>query len=137
MNSIAISACQISASIGNRLILQGIDLQLPAGRWTSIVGPNGAGKSTLLKVLAGLLAHKGEVSLLGRPLAGLPARVRAQQLSWLGQSESSSDDLTVYDIVMLGRLPHQAWLAPPSAQDLPPWSAPSAAPRPGNGVAAA
>ncbi|MFP5446531.1 MAG: ATP-binding cassette domain-containing protein, partial [Betaproteobacteria bacterium] len=35
--------------------MQGIDLQLPAGRWTSIVGPNGAGKSTLLKVLAGLL----------------------------------------------------------------------------------
>ena len=55
MKSIAVSACQISASIGNRLILQGINLQLPAGRWTSIVGPNGAGKSTLLKVLAGLL----------------------------------------------------------------------------------
>ena len=55
MNSIAIKACQIGASIGNRLILQGIDLQLPAGRWTSIVGPNGAGKSTLLKILAGII----------------------------------------------------------------------------------
>ncbi|HTH08825.1 MAG TPA: ATP-binding cassette domain-containing protein, partial [Acidovorax sp.] len=46
MSSIAIKACQIGASIGNRSILQGINLQLPAGRWTSIVGPNGAGKST-------------------------------------------------------------------------------------------
>jgi iron complex transport system ATP-binding protein len=120
MNSIAISACQISASIGNRLILQGIDLQLPAGRWTSIVGPNGAGKSTLLKALAGLLpraAVQGEVLLLGRPLAQIPARERARQLAWLGQNEGSADDLTSYDVAMLGRLPHQAWLAPPGAAD--------------------
>ncbi|MCL5741570.1 MAG: ABC transporter ATP-binding protein, partial [Betaproteobacteria bacterium] len=120
MNSIAIKASQIGASIGNRLILQGIDLQLPAGRWTSIVGPNGAGKSTLLKVLAGLLpraAVQGEVQLLGRPLAQIPARERARQLAWLGQNEGSADDLTSYDVAMLGRLPHQPWLAPPSAAD--------------------
>ena len=70
MKSIAVCACQISASIGNRLILQGINLQLPAGRWTSIVGPNGAGKSTLLKVLAGLLpgtavAQTGLIAFVG------------------------------------------------------------------------
>ena len=120
MKSIAVCACQISASIGNRLILQGINLQLPAGRWTSIVGPNGAGKSTLLKVLAGLLpgtAVQGEVQLLGRPLAQIPARERARQLAWLGQNEGSADDLTSYDVAMLGRLPHQPWLAPPSAAD--------------------
>ena len=120
MKSIAVCACQISASIGNRLILQGINLQLPAGRWTSIVGPNGAGKSTLLKVLAGLLpgtAVQGEVQLLGRPLAQIPARERARQLAWLGQNEGSADDLTSYDVAMLGRLPHQAWLAPPGAAD--------------------
>lgn len=120
MNSIAISARQIGASIGNRLILQGIDLQFPAGRWTSIVGPNGAGKSTLLKVLAGLLprvAVQGDVLLLGRPLVQIPARERARQLAWLGQNEGSADDLTSYDVAMLGRLPHQAWLAPPGAAD--------------------
>jgi iron complex transport system ATP-binding protein len=42
---------------------------------------------------------------------------RAQQLSWLGQNESASDDLRVWDVVMLGRMPHQAWLAAPNAQD--------------------
>ena len=57
MKNIAVSARQISASIANASILRGIDLDLPAGRWTSVVGPNGAGKSTLLKVLAGLLRH--------------------------------------------------------------------------------
>jgi iron complex transport system ATP-binding protein len=97
--------------------LHDISLALPAARWTSIVGPNGAGKSTLLKVLAGLLAHSGEVGLLGRPLGAWRGRERAQRLSWLGQNESSADDLSAYDVAMLGRLPHQAWLAPPSAAD--------------------
>ena len=107
----------MSARLGDATVLKDITLSLPRGRWTSIVGPNGAGKSTLLKVLAGLLAHSGSVRLLGQPLAGLNARARARQLSWLGQGEVSADDLTVHDVAMLGRLPHQAWLAAPSAVD--------------------
>ena len=117
INSVAVRAHGVGARLGNAEVLHGLSLALPAARWTSIVGPNGAGKSTLLKVLAGLLPHSGTVTLLGRSLAELPARARAQRLSWLGQNESSADDLTAYDVAMLGRLPHQAWLAPPSAQD--------------------
>ncbi|MES2954270.1 MAG: ABC transporter ATP-binding protein [Pseudomonadota bacterium] len=117
MNSIAIGARSIRAALGNAEVLHGISLALPVARWTSIVGPNGAGKSTLLRVLAGLLPHGGEVALLGQPLDKLRARERAQQLSWLGQNEISADDLTVWDVAMLGRLPHQPWLAPPSAAD--------------------
>lgn len=117
MDSIALDACNVCASLGNAEILHGISLALPSARWTSIVGPNGAGKSTLLKVLAGLLAHSGEVALLGQPMAAMRGRERAQQLSWLGQNESSADDLTAYDVAMLGRLPHQAWLSAPSAAD--------------------
>ena len=117
MNNVAVQAMDIRASLGNIEVLHGISLSLPAGRWTSIVGPNGAGKSTLLKVLAGLLPHTGSVALLGQPMQALPAKRRAQQLSWLGQNEASADDLTAYDVAMLGRLPHQAWLAPPSAAD--------------------
>lgn len=117
MTSIAISACSIRARLGNDEILHDVSLALPAGRWTSIVGPNGAGKSTLLKVLAGLLPCEGSVALLGQPLPSYPARQRAQRLAWLGQNESAGDDLTVWDVAMLGRLPHQAWLAAPSDAD--------------------
>ena len=118
MNSIAVQASGIRARLGNVEILHDVTLVLPAARWTSVVGPNGAGKSTLLKVLAQLLPCTGQVELLGQPLAGLPARQRAQRLAWLGQNEATADDLTVWDVVMLGRLPHQAWLAAPSAADL-------------------
>src|SRR5438067_305661 len=110
----ALEACTVRAALGRTEILHGIDLRLPAGRWTSIVGPNGAGKSTLLRVLAGLLPHGGQVLLDGVPLHGLAPRLRARQLSWLGQNEGAGDDLMAYDVAMLGRLPHQAWLAPPS-----------------------
>lgn len=117
MYSVAVHAIGISANLGNVEVLHDINLILKNGCWTSIVGPNGAGKSTLLKVLAGLLKHSGSVSLLGQPLETLPGRVRARQLAWLGQNESTGDDLTVMDVALLGRLPHQAWLAPPSAAD--------------------
>ncbi|MES2384289.1 MAG: ABC transporter ATP-binding protein [Pseudomonadota bacterium] len=117
MNSIAVNARHIRANLGNVEVLHAISVVFPVGRWTSIVGPNGAGKSTLLKVLANLLSHHGEVVLLGQPAATLRDRDRAQQLSWLGQNESSADDLTAYDVAMLGRLPHQPWLAPPSDAD--------------------
>ena len=114
----ALSAGQLSVSLGNGPILHGMDLVLRAGRWTSIVGPNGAGKSTLLKTLAGLLpTRQGQVHLLGRPLHAWGRRERARALSWLGQNESAADDLTVHDVVLLGRLPHQGWMAPPSAAD--------------------
>lgn len=113
----AIEVRNVHARLGDVEVLHGIDLDLPHGCWTSIVGPNGAGKSTLVKVLAGLLQHTGQVTLLNRPLADWPRRERARQLVWLGQNEGSAGDLPVLDIAMLGRLPHQAWLSPPSAQD--------------------
>jgi iron complex transport system ATP-binding protein len=59
----------------------------------------------------------GHVALLGRSLAQLGQRERARALSWLGQGDVGADDLPVYDVAMLGRLPHQPWLAPPSAAD--------------------
>ena len=113
----ALQAVGVSASLGGVEVLHGVNLALPAARWTCIVGPNGAGKSTLLKVLAGLLPHTGEVRLLGQPLLALASRQRARQLAWLGQNEGSAEDLSAWDVAMLGRLPHQAWLAAPSAAD--------------------
>ena len=116
----ALEARQVGARLGDTDVLHGVDLVIAAGCWTSIVGPNGAGKSTLLKALAGLLAYSGEVFLAGEPLAAVRGRARARRLSWLGQSgvgEASADDLLVYDVAMLGRLPHQRWLAAPGEAD--------------------
>jgi iron complex transport system ATP-binding protein len=113
----ALSAQALSVSVGAVEVLQGVDVAIPAGQWTSVVGPNGAGKSTLLRALAGLQAHSGQVVLLGRALNDWGRRERACALSWLGQNESVADDVLVYDIAMLGRMPHQPWLGAPSVAD--------------------
>ena len=118
INNIAIEAINMSARLQNTPVLHDISVQFEAGRWTSIVGPNGAGKSTLLKVLAGVLPHDGRVELFGELMSHIAPRQRAKKLAWLGQNEASADDLTVFDVTMLGRLPHQAWLAAPSSADL-------------------
>lgn len=113
----AIGARFASASIGRQQILHGFDFGIARGRWSAVVGPNGAGKSTLLRVLAGLLPCAGQVDLLGRRLHDWLARERALRLAWLGQQESGGEDLQVWDVAMLGRLPHRAWLAAPDAAD--------------------
>ncbi|MCU0761843.1 MAG: ABC transporter ATP-binding protein [Hydrogenophaga sp.] len=113
----ALVAEQVTVALGGKPVLHGVDMQFAAGRWTSVVGPNGAGKSTLLKALAGLLPHGGRVQLLGQPLEAWRGRERARRLAWLGQGEQGADDLSVWDVAMLGRLPHQPWLAPPSSTD--------------------
>ena len=113
----ALTAADLRVRLGDTEALRGITLSLAGGRWTSVVGPNGAGKSTLLKTLAGLLPHSGQVSVHGQALGSLTGPQRARQIAWLGQGEAGGDDLTVWDVAMLGRLPHRGWLAAPSVQD--------------------
>jgi iron complex transport system ATP-binding protein len=67
--------------------------------------------------MAGLLPVQGRVFLFDQELLAIGRKDRAQQLSWLGQNEMTSDDLRVWDVVMLGRMPHQDWLASPQAHD--------------------
>ncbi|MDR2331334.1 MAG: ABC transporter ATP-binding protein [Comamonas sp.] len=116
----ALTATNIHAAVHARPILQGVNAQFAQGRWTSIVGPNGAGKSSLLKVLGGLWPAaqlQGDVALLGKDLQRWPRKQRAQALAWLGQGEVVTQELTVMDVAMLGRLPHQPWFAAPSSED--------------------
>jgi iron complex transport system ATP-binding protein len=113
----ALVADGVRVKLGGAEVLHGIDLALPARRWSAIVGPNGAGKTTLLKALACLLPHDGRVRLLDRDASQWGHRERARLLAWLGQNPGGAEDLLARDVVMLGRLPHQAWLGSPSARD--------------------
>ena len=77
--SAALKITGLSAGYSGFRILDGLDLDLAAGRITAIVGSNGAGKSTLLKALAGLLPRDGHAALDGHmlPPGSATAAVRA------------------------------------------------------------
>ncbi|RGE43704.1 ABC transporter ATP-binding protein [Comamonas testosteroni] len=117
----ALQVSKLQVHLGEREVLRQIDLRIAPARWTAIVGPNGAGKSTLLRALAGMKAghqrQSGQVLLQGRALDSWSSRERARALAWLGQNQAVAGEMSVYDVVMLGRLPHQGWLAPASAAD--------------------
>ena len=71
----AITFENIARTFGEYTAVDGIDLEITAGKFVSVVGPSGCGKSTLLNLAAGLIAPtKGEVSIFGEPLNGLNRR---------------------------------------------------------------
>jgi iron complex transport system ATP-binding protein len=106
VNALNLLAQSVSVRLGSTQALSDVTLEVHPG-WTAIVGPNGAGKSTLLRALAGLQAPQtGRVLLNGVALLDLPPREQATQLAWLSQQGEASGDLTVRELVHLGRLPH-------------------------------
>lgn len=96
----------ISFRIGTRTILSGIDLTLAPGRLVGLIGPNGSGKSTLLRILAGQQRpDTGTARLLGRDIAGTPARAFARLVAYMPQFTPPAEGMTVRELVSLGRFP--------------------------------
>ncbi|MFV2018115.1 ABC transporter ATP-binding protein [Micromonospora sp. LOL_023] len=96
---------------GNQVVVPHLDLDIVDGSVTAIVGPNGCGKSTLLRALGRLLRPAaGEVLLDGERIQRLPTREVARRLGILPQTPTAPDGLTVADLVVRGRQPHQSWL---------------------------
>jgi iron complex transport system ATP-binding protein len=96
------------AGYGRTRIVDGIDLEIPAGRISVIVGANACGKSTLLKTISRLLpAQSGAVLLDGRSIDTIPTKELARTLGLLPQQPISPEGIAVADLVGRGRHPHQ------------------------------
>jgi ABC-2 type transport system ATP-binding protein len=74
----AVSAAGLRKSFGDTVVLDGIDLNVPAGTIFSLLGPNGAGKTTTIKILSTLIsADGGHAEVAGHDVAAEPDLVRA------------------------------------------------------------
>ncbi|WP_318198849.1 heme ABC transporter ATP-binding protein [Streptomyces sp. MCL20-2] len=102
----AVEAAGLSVRLGQRQVLDSVDLTAHAGEVVALVGPNGAGKSTLLAALAADLAPgSGEMRIDGRPAAAWSAPELALRRSVLPQSAVLSFPFPVEDVVRMGRAP--------------------------------
>jgi heme ABC exporter ATP-binding subunit CcmA len=67
----------LAKRFGNRKVLDGVDLAVPAGSFTAVFGPNGAGKTTLLRILATLsLPTSGTATVDGHDLLAEAGEIR-------------------------------------------------------------
>ncbi|HEX8425891.1 ABC transporter ATP-binding protein [Hymenobacter sp.] len=99
-------------------VAENLRLALWPGELVCLLGPNGAGKSTLLRTLAGLQPPlRGHLTLGSTSILDLSAPERARQLSVVLTDRLDAGNLTVEELVSLGRHPHTGWLGRLSAHD--------------------
>ena len=111
--SLAFHALTTGYCHGSRqsIVGRGLEGSLPRGTLTALLGTNGAGKSTLLRTLAGLQPPlAGDIFWEGNSLASLTPEERAKCLSIVLTVRPETGNLTVREVVALGRLPHRQGL---------------------------
>jgi ABC-2 type transport system ATP-binding protein len=97
----AITAAGLRKSFGDKVVLDGIDLEVAAGTTFSLLGPNGAGKTTTVQIMSTLVhADGGEVRVAGHDVAREPAAVRAA-IGVTGQFSAVDNLLTGQENLLL------------------------------------
>ncbi|MBR3484494.1 MAG: ABC transporter ATP-binding protein [Lachnospiraceae bacterium] len=88
------------------VVLDGISLSLKDGEIGVLLGKNGSGKTTLFKTVLGFeKPEAGQMDFNGKDLIKMNRRGRAEQIAYVPQ-DIQFGDLTVFDTVLLGRLPY-------------------------------
>ena len=88
--STCIKARGLRKTYGSTVALDGLDLQVEAGRILGLIGPNGAGKSTALNAFLGLTPYEGELRVLGKD-------------PWIERNELMADVCFIADVAVLPR----------------------------------
>lgn len=114
----ALALDHISVTLGDTPVLHDISLSVAPGEFLSIIGPNGCGKSTLLKVICHMVRpQSGQAYLYGRPLSSYSRRQLARHMAILTQKHDIPEDMTVYELVSLGRFPYRTFYRLSSVQE--------------------
>jgi iron complex transport system ATP-binding protein len=123
MNNNILSASNLSIGYATKkeknVIASNLNLNLQAGKLISLVGANGIGKSTLLRTLCGIQKSiSGAVFLNEKDIQTFEPLALAQKLSLVLTEKLPPSNLTVFELIALGRQPYTNWLGKLSDNDL-------------------
>jgi len=100
------------------IIQKDISLDLEKGKLVALIGKNGIGKSTFLKTITGILEPiAGSIVLNNKNLLDYDTNELAQEMSLVLTESLPPSNLTVYEIVALGRQPYTNWLGTLTLED--------------------
>lgn len=113
-----LAAHDVRWGTSGRMIVDGVTLTAAPGRMLGLIGPNGSGKSSLLRLLCRLRkVSSGVVTLDDLDIRRIRRSELARRLAFVEQQASTDIQLTVRDVVRLGRTPHRGALASWTMQD--------------------
>lgn len=114
---ITLSHLSVGYKVGHAVVSD-INLTLQSGKLASLIGANGVGKSTLLKTLTGFLPKLGGSLLLdGKDISEFSQRALARQISIVLTQKPDVQNLTVEEIIGLGRSPYTGFFGKLHAND--------------------
>ncbi|MFC4873050.1 ABC transporter ATP-binding protein [Negadavirga shengliensis] len=100
-------------------VARNLAFDLYPGQLTCLMGPNGVGKSTLLKAILGSNPPiRGKLTLNKKNIADYAAEHLAKQIAVVLTDKVQTGNMTVYDLVCLGRIPHTGWWGKLAEEDL-------------------
>ncbi|WP_336317828.1 ABC transporter ATP-binding protein [Streptomyces lavendofoliae] len=109
---------QVTLTAGARRLVRDVSLTARPGEVIGLVGPNGSGKSSLLRAVYRVLRpDAGRVRVDGADVRALPVRRLARTLAAVVQEPGAGFDLSVREVVAMGRTPHKRLLDGDTAED--------------------
>lgn len=113
-----LTANEIGITLGKKEIVKNVSVWVKSKQFVGLIGPNGCGKSTLLKsIYKSLAPQNGTVFLGDLDLLKTSEKKVSQQLGVVSQFNEMHFDLTVHQMVMLGRTPHKKMLESDKRED--------------------
>jgi putative spermidine/putrescine transport system ATP-binding protein len=100
-DGIAVRLRQVRKTFGDIVAVRGIDLEIPAGSFVTLLGPSGCGKTTVLRMIAGLeAATSGEIWIKGRRINEVP--IHKRNVGLVFQNYALFPHKTIFDNVAFG-----------------------------------
>lgn len=108
-----------SAKNGGKIVADHIDVELQKGKLTCLIGKNGVGKSTLLRTLSKMQPRlSGDIELENKNIDDFTRNQLAKKISLVLTERIPTSNLTVFELIALGRQPYTNWIGKLNNEDM-------------------